>query len=71
MTKLVNSLTASKVPIFIVIALTPYIIFDCNNFVFFEYFKLKLSSVENFRYLNINTQFVSSTNQNSFCYLGF
>ena len=69
MTKLVNSLTASKVPIFIVIALTPYIVFDCNNFVFFEYFKLKLSSVENFRYLNINTQFVSSTNQNSFCYL--
>ena len=69
MTKLVNSLTASKLSIFIVIALTLYILFDCNNFVFFEYFKFKLSSIESFNLLKINTQFVSSTNQNLFCYL--
>ena len=69
MTKLLNSQTARKLLIFIAIASTPYFLFDCNNFVFFEYFKFKLSSIESFNLLKINTQFVSNTNQNLFCYL--
>ena len=69
MTKLLNSQTVRKLLIFIVIVLTPYILFDCNNFVFFEYYKFKLSSIESFNLLKINTQFVSNTNQNLFCYL--
>ena len=69
MTKLLNSQTVSKLLIFLAIISTLYILFDCNNFVFFEYFKFKLSSIESFNLLKINTQFVSNTNQNLFCYL--
>lgn len=46
-----------------------YNLYECNSFVFFEYFKIKFSSFNSFQSLIINTQFVSNTDQNTFCYL--
>ena len=62
-------LTTNKIFVFAALISVFYIYSDCNNFVFFEYFKLKISNIGNFNLLKINTQFVSNTNQNSFCYL--
>ena len=46
-----------------------YNLYECNSFVFFEYFKIKFSSFNSFQSLIINTQFVSNTDQNTLCYL--
>ena len=62
-------LTSNKILLFAALVTIFYIFSDCNNFVFFEYFKLKISSIESFNLLKINTQFVSNTDQNLFCYL--
>ena len=62
-------LTNNKIFLFAALISVFYIYSDCNNFVFYEYFKVKISNIENFNLLKINTQFVSNTNQNSFCYL--
>ena len=62
-------LTTNKIFVFAALISVFYIYSDCNNFVFFEYFKVKISNIGNFNLLKINTQFVSNTNQNSFCYL--
>ena len=62
-------LTSNKILVFAALITIFYIFSDCNNFVFFEYFKLKISNIESFNLLKINTQFVSNTNQNLFCYL--
>jgi len=62
-------LISNKILVFAALITIFYIFSDCNNFVFFEYFKLKISNIESFNLLKINTQFVSNTNQNLFCYL--
>jgi len=62
-------LTSNKILLFAALVTISYIFFDCNNFAFFEYFKVKISNFESFNLLKINTQFVSNTNQNLFCYL--
>ena len=62
-------LTSNKLLVFVALVTIFYIFSDCNSFVFFEYFKLKISSIESFNLLKINTQFVSNTDQNLFCYL--
>ena len=64
-----NSLKTNKIFLILTFSLILYFFAQCNSFVFFEYFKIKFSSVNNFRFTNINTQFVSSTNQYSLCYL--
>tara|TARA_B100002019_G_scaffold101262_1_gene87276 strand:- start:712 stop:2721 length:2010 start_codon:yes stop_codon:yes gene_type:complete len=62
-------LTSNKILLIVALVTTFYFISDCNNFVFFEYFKVKISNIDIFNLLKINTQFVSNTNQNLFCYL--
>ena len=62
-------LTSNKILVSAALVTAFYIFSDCNNFVFFEYFKIKISNIESFNLLKINTQFVSNTNQNLFCYL--
>ena len=64
-----NILIINKFFIFIVLTSILYIFFDCNNFVFFEYIKIKMSSIEALKSLKIDTQFVSNSNQNLICYL--
>ncbi len=53
--------------IFLLIIL--YNLYECNSFVFFEYFKIKFASFNSFQSIIIDSQFVSSTNQNTRCYL--
>ncbi len=69
MNKNFNILIINKFFIFIVLTSILYIFFDCNNFVFFEYIKIKMSSIEALKSLKIDTQFVSNSNQNLICYL--
>jgi len=64
-----NILTTNKFFVFIVLTSIFYVFADCNNFVFFEYIKIKMSSIEDFKSLKIDTQFISDSNQNPLCYL--
>ena len=65
-----NFLKVNRVFLLIVFLLIIlYNLYECNSFVFFEYFKTKFSSFNSFQTLIINTQFVSNTDQNTLCYL--
>ena len=65
-----NFLKVNRVFLLIIFLLIVfYNLYECNSFVFFEYFKIKFSSFNSFQSLIINTQFVSNTDQNTFCYL--
>ncbi|MAV05165.1 MAG: hypothetical protein CMC31_05880 [Flavobacteriaceae bacterium] len=54
---------------FIGFFLITYLINNCTDLVFFEYLKIKFTTIENFRNLYINTQFINESTQSRFCLL--